>query len=301
MIKLILLITFLTFNLKAETTSGSASASLSSTEAGVSAPAACPECHAALEMTALEKEGQYLRQLSKGVVDFSNVCKDSKNPAQILETDTQSCKILKFSKSKYDEYGKNCAQFFNDKDGKLGRLSILLTKQISSSILNEKDSPFLKSYPDLVNDQVCPGYEKMEATSKVAFWTWFFEIMGFFETSCNPNSKNSANDVPNGPAVGLFQLEYQKSLRKWRGPNCAVDEKTILTAEGNTACAVDEMKRLLKKNGVIFGQRDLKTGKLTVPNYWHALNQLPKKLAGNKNEVHNRFARYMPRFPLCKK
>ncbi len=248
------------------------------TEAAVSEPGACIDCSSKVGLANLAQDLESLKRLSTGTADFSKACVDPNDP---------NCKILQFSKEKYVEYGKSCANFFNDKDGKLGKLSLLLTKHISASILKENEnSPFMKSYPDLISADMCPGYTTMKPTSKVAFWSWFFEIMAFFETSCNPNAKNSANDVPNGPAVGLYQLEYQKSLRKWRGPNCAVDEATILTAEGNTACAVDEMKRLLNKNGMIFGQRDPKTGKLTAPNYWHALNQLPTKLAGNKNEVH---------------
>lgn len=207
-----------------------------------------------------------------------------------------ACVMIEWAKNEAIDK-KHCADFFINEDGNLGELGQLMSRLVSEDIIKEgENSVFLKNYPEI--EKICPNYPKFTTGVRIGFYTYWMEVLAFFESTCNPDKINDNKDVPNGPAVGLYQMEPKPSTRSWRGPLCKVSEKEIKTAKGNTGCAF-EIFRALLKSGKIFGQRDPKTGKLSGIRYWHAQNEPPLKHKNNKNEVHNRFKRYVPRFPLC--
>ena len=211
-------------------------------------------------------------------------------------TDPSDCIVIQWAAEKYKLY-PYCGKFFINPNGQLGYLSQLVAGQIAQDITTKKEeSAFVKEYPDLV--KICPGFKTMSATNKVSMWTWFFEILAFFESTCDPSKSNYQPDVPHGPARGLYQLEPRRSIRAWRGPHCDVPDSVILTAEGNTACAIDGLAGLLKRNGQLFGRRN-KAGELEKPSQWYSLNEPISSRRNDRNHQHNRFLRYLPHFPLC--
>lgn len=252
--------------------------------------------------------------------------------------DTPNGKIISWAKDQFGRYDdRGCDKFFVDKNGNLGELSKLIVTQISADMVAEKDnSAFLQDYPDII--ALCPGYTTMQPTSRLAFWAWFFEILAFFETSCRPELANNAADVPDGTALGLYQMESTISKLKSRGPNCKkimiayekelTDYKAkckapcpdlkkpthpMLKPKENTICAIDTLKGILTNRKAILGARDPKTEALTS-SYWQVLNP-PTKAQKAKSEAnmkkhakevawkyetkYSRFSRYLPYFPLC--
>ena len=199
--------------------------------------------------------------------------------------DGLDCELVNWSAHQATLYPE-CAGFFFDTNGKEGPLGKLITSNIKDDIdKNGTGSAFMRDYPDLEEPNVCPGFKTMTPSEKTLFWSWFFEILGFFETSCNPNLVDHRRSVPNPPAVGLYQMEERPSLRQWRAPSCGVSVESIHTAEGNTACALDIMRSSMNHQNQVFGSSRQKS-------YWYALNP--------DNDVHDRMMRYLPKFPLCK-
>ena len=199
--------------------------------------------------------------------------------------DGLDCDLVNWSAHQATLYPE-CASFFFDANGKEGALGKLITSNIKNDIeKNGTGSAFMRDYPDLEEPNVCPGFKTMTPSEKTFFWSWFFEILGFFESSCNPNLSSYSRSVPNPPAVGLYQMEERPSLRQWRAPSCGVSAEAIHSAEGNTACALDIMRSSMNHQNQVFGSSRQKS-------YWYALNP--------NNDVNDRMMRYLPRFPLCK-
>ncbi len=203
-----------------------------------------------------------------------------------------------------------CADYFIDANGKPGKLLRFVIDQIVDDVQKNatpghselSTSVYVQDYPDL--DAACPGYKNMQGVQRVVFWGWLFEILGFLESSCDASKLNNAAEVPNPPATGLYQLEPTPSLRSWRGRHCGVSAEEIRKPQANTACAIDVMTGLLKRNKHVFGANDEK-GRRVASSYWESLNPLPKKKENNQVDKkarmmpHNRMIRYLQRFPLC--
>jgi len=231
-----------------------------------------------------QQQQAMLADISNGLdVPIGNLC------------DSESCdKLLKWAQYNYSKY-PYCAPFFIDKQGNAGALARDIATLIGKDIVqNGLDSPFAKDYADL--DAVCPGYGKMAPSSKVGFWVYFFEILSYNETTCTPTRLNPSKAVPHPPAAGLYQLEYDPSLRSWRGPLCRVSEQAIMTPEGNTGCAFDIYRSQLARSGKPFGT--VKDGKRMFTSYWDSLNP-PLNPAEQKVSRYPRTLRYLSFYPLC--
>jgi hypothetical protein len=204
-----------------------------------------------------------------------------------------------------------CAGFFMDEQGKPGPLATVIGKLIASDIRsNGTKSVFMEDYSQFV--AACPAFSKLSGPSKVGFYTWFFEVLAYPETTCNPNRRLYAPNVPNGPAVGLYQLEYDPKLRSWRGPHCGVSRQEIMTPQGNSACAFDIFKDQLQNYHNPFGSIDAK-GRRTQTDYWQSLNPTPPpkpvhavhvngRLVQPKKQHETAYARvqrYLGYYPLC--
>ena len=204
--------------------------------------------------------------------------------------------------------------------GHFGPLAQVLITQVAADIKqNGEKSPFMGQYADI--QAACPGFEKMNALERVGFYTYVLEILSYNETSCNPRMINNAPDVPNSPAVGLFQLENKSAFRKSRPLSCQtappqknIDPQTgkltgliskgsIMDPRVNTKCAVDIMGHLLTRNQALWGEK----GK---GSYWQSLNPIhtTKTVNGRvvpltPEELHrlpgSRFKRDLCWYPLC--
>ncbi len=235
--------------------------------------------------------GQPGAPMSRGEIDFMSTLDShltSVRNGTCRTADGLDCDLVNWSSLQAARY-PGCAAFFFDVKGNEGPLGKLITGNVRKDIeMHEargETSPFLRDYPDLEDPKVCPGFKTMTPSQKTFFWSWFFEILGFFESHCDPTQVNRSRAVPNPPAVGLYQMEERPSLRNWRGPNCRISSQAIHTAEGNTACALEIMRDSMNNKNQVFGGPNGRS-------YWYALNQ--------NNDTHEEMKKYLGRFPLCK-
>jgi hypothetical protein len=239
----------------------------------------------------------------------------------------QNCKVLEWGQALSDLH-PHCKRFFISDDGKIGELAALISKMVADDIkTNRENSGFMKMSAQFEKkfegQPICPGFKDFTPLMKVAFYTWIFELTAYAESTCNENIKpNTAADVPNGPAVGLYQLELKQSLRSWRGGACkTLKDNEILTAKGNTACSFQIMKSFLDKTGSPFGDIDPKTKKIRPFSYWHSHNPMTpeaeekaikkyRECAAKNPKVASKVCTLDPRakffgrlgkFPLCQK
>lgn len=66
-------------------------------------------------------------------------------------------------------------------------------------------------YEDMDVSRLCPKFESFSQGMKEHFWIWVFASIAQKESSCQTNSQAPG---PYGTADGLFQLEYEVSLRR---------------------------------------------------------------------------------------
>jgi len=201
---------------------------------------------------------------------------------------------------------RSCFNFFVEPNGRLGPYSVSAVKYISQNIVyhagRKETSPFLQHYEDLSKE--CPGFDKMVPDQKMAVWAWMFEILGFNESSCNPNvPDNTAKNVPAGAAVGLLQMEPTREKRcEARGQHspCCVDDSVIRTVDGNMACAVSIMASVINANHYVFGSYEEGSPERVHGNYWQSMN-LPYKEKDREDcdNAHNRMLRDLHLFPGC--
>ena len=275
--------------------------------------------------TCSSNAGKVDEDLFSGVTNFQKIV----DKGLSCENETaENCLLIQWIEEKYREYPACKAFFADDQKGKPGPLAVMVAKSIADDIAKNKfDSVFMKDNSDFDQPQICPGFKNMTPMQKVAFHTWIFELTAFPESGCNAGvTPNSASDVPNGPAVCLYQLELAQSLRKWRGPNCArLTPDEILKAEGCSACALDEYKRHMTRFGHPFAKLSADGTQKLDPAYWASHNPLTAAtrakrdifvackgkykndrkaqkancVGSNEWEAPINFFKRLPRFPLC--
>jgi hypothetical protein len=174
---------------------------------------------------------------------------------------------------------RQCREFFFDSKGKVGSLGKLILEYLSKEweyTINHPEDPspfFYDNIGDIIQDGRCSQFASFTPEQKILFWTYVMQNLAFKESSCDPNIKpNVSADVPNGPAIGLYQLELRKSLRAWRGAECAIEPQAIKTATGNTNCALKIFKSQLKSNKHNYGRFPIGGGKKTSGSYWYGFN-----------------------------
>ena len=199
----------------------------------------------------------------------------SKSPAT-----RQRCNLVKWAQEEFVDF-PHCARFFIEPgpQGKVGDLGKMIAKMVGEDIKkNREASVFMQNYPDWDTPNMCPGFKDFTPDMKVAFYTWIYELTAFAESTCKPDIKaNVDGDVPNGPAVCMYQMEYAQDLRAWRGPNCKAQTKEgILTPQGCTACAFDVLKGTMIRNNRPFGVLNPEKTKRVKGSYWHSHNPMPE-------------------------
>ncbi|MBO9666987.1 MAG: hypothetical protein J7501_09255 [Bdellovibrio sp.] len=121
----------------------------------------------------------------------------------------------------------SCDRFMNE-DGKMGGWG-----QKALSLIKGKPSSFGENIPGDIK-QWCPNYPKMSSSQRELFWVWAMMSMASSEASCDAGAKNV--NAPNGTAMGLFQLEYNKCPKA----------RDLYNANDNIECAVDLLAKELE-------------------------------------------------------
>lgn len=220
----------------------------------------------------------------------------------------EECDFIKWAQARASKY-EHCASFFVDGSGQLGKLGRLVAKNVADDVIaGQGSSEFLNLHPDI--QALCPGFKSLSPVGKIWFYVHLFEIMGYLENTCGEQGRNTAANVPNGPAVCTYQLEQHLHDRSWRGPHCKVSDAEIQKPAACTACAIDIMKGLFTSKtrilGIrnpkdIAGQNDNNMSRLNT-SYWQAMNQ-PKQKAqppkGTGIYSYYHFLNDVTQFPGC--
>lgn len=247
----------------------------------------------------------------------------------------------------YTDRYKGCKDFFvkKEKDGAVHLAP--QAKAIASSVVDlAKTNPTVRNAlynVDMSDDpnrfqglrDVCPNFNKMDDTSKTAFWVWFFENLAYHESSCGRSL--TAQGV-NCKAICIYQLEEDAQLRKIRPPDCQGPASELMKTENCTKCAVAIFAKQMQNHGDIFARDVPKKDKKGKPiyyaqvnsksvrceldsknqpidpsnqepnsckpdpkwqiTYWHGLNA-PNPRGGKPNKVHDAVRDHLARFSGC--
>lgn len=143
-----------------------------------------------------------------------------------------------------------CGEFIKS-NGQLGPVG----KQLKNYMLRK---PYKEAFLDRQSlVEFCPGYSGLSKRDKVQAWVWFWMVLSNEESSCNPNAVHPTHAKINGEWIrinpkdgyGLFAAELYGGDRKWRGPECQGDMKSLKV---QLKCAVQTMyqTQLQDKKGV---------------------------------------------------
>ena len=177
--------------------------------------------------------------------------------------------------------GADCTGFIHS-DGNYGSYGAVIRDYLARE---DDTSPYFRSEQvGMVGPpSVCPRWRELSREDKVRFWVWTFAAIAWKESTCVASSSNQ--EATYGHAVGLLQLDANRSDRSWRGPNCRVDD--IRPPAPNLQCGMDIMKDLLrgpegpyKTSGALY----------PVKSYW----------ASFRAESGGPVAALIARFPLCR-
>ena len=147
---------------------------------------------------------------------------------------------------------KGCSQFM-DNQGRMGPWGSWALQMIK-----DKPSSFGENVPDDIK-KWCPNYPKMNTSQRELFWVWAMMSMASSEASCNPKADNP--NAPNGTAIGLFQLEYNKC------PKASRSRDDLHNPKHNITCAVDLLSNELQNRDSLMTP----TSKGSRGTYWGPL------------------------------
>ena len=105
--------------------------------------------------------------------------------------------------------GAACSRFI-DRNGNYGAFGEMVLNEI-------RRYPIYNSETNQIT-RICPKFNSFDDAKKNHFWVWVYASLAQQESSCDPSVQSDPRKVsnPNGPAVGLFQMELKKSLRASR-------------------------------------------------------------------------------------
>ncbi|MFM6927705.1 MAG: transglycosylase SLT domain-containing protein [Bdellovibrio sp.] len=203
------------------------------------------------QTTAMGKKGQDLRDEARNIDDVmwderskaGNIYDDS-----MIDHDT----ALEVGHDIDANMQTGCTQFM-DNQGRMGPWGSWALQMIK----NKPDS-FGENVPDDIR-KWCPNYPKMKPAQRELFWVWAMMSMASSESSCNPKADNK--NAPNGTAIGLFQLEYNKC------PKAAKRTDDLHNPKHNITCAVDLLSNELQNRDDLMTP----TSKGSKGTYWGPL------------------------------
>lgn len=106
--------------------------------------------------------------------------------------------------------------------------------------------------------QFCPKFNQLTPEQKIEAWTWFWTGLAQEESSCNPTKEHATTYVGSDgkyhtlnprEGYGLWALERDRNVRRWRGAACS----NIGTPAGQARCAIDIMLDTQLKRGLTAG------------------------------------------------
>lgn len=120
--------------------------------------------------------------------------------------------------------------------------------------VSERRSLYFDGPQDLVSENVCPAYPKLDDEHKEAIWAGVFMWASFKESSCNPNVYNPG--APNGVARGLFQLHDGKEAAYGVRGRSDCRNGDSRDPMGSIRCAVGVLEaQFLKQNQTLFSNQ----------------------------------------------
>lgn len=185
---------------------------------------------------------------------------------------------------KFSDKGADCSGFVNS-EGKFGPRGKIIVNHI-----NSMGSKALFYRKDLLGAQlVCPNWANLSNEQRAYFWVWFIAGLSWKETTCGANTVNS--NATHGTAVGLLQMNQNRSDRHWRGGSsgnsCAV--ANVKPDDANLKCGLEILNEQLKgQNGIYEGNGAL-YGR-SAHAYWQDIRR------SNSTVI-----RMMADFPPCKR
>lgn len=175
----------------------------------------------------------------------------------------------------------NCTNFINN-DGSYGAWGNVVKDYITNSPASAR---FLGDNVAHIN-QSCPRWGRLNREQRTHFWVWSFAAIAWDESRCRANARNAR--ATNGVAVGLLQMEENRSARSWRGPNCRVS--SVSGAAENLRCGLDIMAELLRgQQGEYRGRGALVYTGGRNTSYWEKLRHSGGGTIGDRIRSH----------PLC--
>jgi hypothetical protein len=145
-----------------------------------------------------------------------------------------------------------CTQFM-DNQGRMGPWG-----SWALQLIKDKPDSFGENVPDDIR-KWCPNYPKMKPAQRELFWVWAMMSMASSESSCKPTADNK--NAPNGTAMGLFQLEYNKC------PKASRSSDDLHKPKHNITCAVDLLANELQNRDQLMTP----TSKGSKGTYWGPL------------------------------
>jgi hypothetical protein len=232
-----------------------------------------------------EKAAANANELSFDITGLRNLVN-----SEFRSCDTINCDFLKWLQDPNGKlWAQACNGYFDMKASRLGEFGVTLAHLLIDDL--EGASKRLTLSPFFSNDvgglvELCPNYPNLGPVDRIAVWQLVFQGLGFKESTCDPAKSNSQRNVPNPPAVGLYQLEERKALRNWRSPACAVESVRGVTE--NIECAFSILRTQLVKKRHLFGKAPGNPSR----SYWHGLN--------NGNSVNQQIRAFVASNPACK-
>ena len=220
----------------------------------------CSQCEAAKASKQISLAQEFAKQYIQNIAKPFPKCDNQEGPG---------CLLINWMKWKNADYAKNCKGFFMNEDGTIGSFSQMTGKLMFDDVLdNGEKSVFLQDNP--MFEKYCPGFNQFSIDQKIAFHGWIFELTAFPENVCS--NKNSVVPGVDSAAACMFQLNYPRSARSWRGSglkvnHCDISEKALLTDAGCIGCSFDIYKKKTMKDGTPLGLID-KDGTKTSGSYW---------------------------------
>lgn len=116
----------------------------------------------------------------------------------------------------------------------------------------------------------CPKWKTLDADHKVHVLATMAVSIALYESAYNPNSIYHEPPPLGINSVGLFQLSYEDRM-SWCSMVAA--QKTLQNPITNISCAVPEMAKLTRENGVISGYAN---GWRGLARYWSTMRSSGK-------------------------
>jgi hypothetical protein len=184
----------------------------------------------------------------------------------------------------FDDKGADCEDFIQP-DGQPGKRGKYILDTLNAR--SDLEASLIGDEAAATSSMrvLCPGFrdfDKLDGSQRKMFQVWTLAAIAWVESTCGADKRTMRGM---GGAVGLLQLDPDRSHRSWRGPLC--DVPSVRSDKANLACGLEIMR------GLYNGEYGEPRGIAPV-SYWKRLRQRPDP---RRNEV----MRLIHLFPGCQK